>query len=230
MTMELGGFAPVLVLADADPEQVAESAVPACLRNSGQVCTSPTRFIVHSSIYERFVTAFVKAAAALRVGNGLDPQVQMGPVANERRIAALQAMTDDAVRRGAVVETGGERIGEVGSFWAPTVLTSVPADALAATVEPFGPLKTVTPFDDLTEALELANRLPYGLASYVWTGSTSATSRLTTGLEAGSVAVNSWKPSLPETPFGGFQLSGLGTEGGVEGMHGFQRLRYITQA
>lgn len=230
MTMELGGFAPVLVLADADVELVAKSAIPACLRNSGQVCTSPTRFIVHSSVYQRFVDTFVAAAAALRVGNGLDDGVQMGPVANERRVQSLQAMTDDAVSRGAVVETGGKRIGEIGSFWAPTVLTSVHPESLAATVEPFGPLKTVTPFDDLGEALELANRLPYGLASYVWTTSTSATSRITSELEAGSVAVNSWKPSLPETPFGGFNLSGLGTEGGVEGLQGFQRLRYVTQS
>jgi len=230
VTMELGGFAPVLVLADADAEQVARSAVPACLRNSGQVCTSPTRFIVHSSIYQPFLDAFVKAAGALRVGNGLEDGVQMGPVANERRVQALQAMTEDAVALGAVVETGGARIGRTGSFWAPTVLTSVPAQSLAATVEPFGPLKTVTPFDDLTEALELANQLPYGLAAYVWTGSASATSRLTSNLEAGSVAVNSWKPSLPETPFGGFHLSGVGTEGGVEGLHGFQRLRYVSQS
>lgn len=230
MTMELGGHAPVLVLADADVEQVARSAVPACFRNSGQVCTSPTRFLVQAGGYDRFLTAFVDAVRSIKVGDGRIEGVQMGPVATQQRLRALTEMTEDARTRGAVVETGGERIGDVGWFWSPTVLTSVPPDSLAGTVEPFGPLKTVAAFDDLDEALAEANRLPFGLASYLWTNDTRATARVTDELEAGSVAVNSWRPSLPETPFGGFHLSGIGTEGGVEGLHGFLRVKYVSRS
>jgi succinate-semialdehyde dehydrogenase / glutarate-semialdehyde dehydrogenase len=230
MTLELGGHAPVLVLADADVENVARTAVRACFRNSGQVCTSPTRFVVHSSVYDRFLSTFVDTVAGLEVGDGLDEGTQMGPVANARRLAALQEMTDDARTRGAVVETGGARIPGDGTFWAPTVLTSVPDDALAATTEPFGPLKTVRPFDDLDEAIAEANRLPFGLASYVWTSDLGAANRITTAIEAGSVAVNSWLPSRPETPFGGFHESGLGTEGGTDGLRGFLRVKYVTQS
>ncbi len=229
MTMELGGHAPVLVLADADVDAVARSAVPACFRNSGQVCTSPTRFVVHRAVYDRFLSGFVEAVRGLKVGDGRVDGVQMGPVATERRIRALQQMTDDALARGAVVETGGERIGDTGFFWSPTVLTGAPDDSLAGSAEPFGPLKTVRPFDDLDEALAEANRLPFGLASYAWTADARAVARITDGMEAGSVAVNSWKPSLPETPFGGFHLSGLGTEGGVEGLRAFQRIKYVSR-
>ncbi|MEV5712888.1 NAD-dependent succinate-semialdehyde dehydrogenase [Amycolatopsis mediterranei] len=230
MTMELGGDAPVLVLADADVEAVARSAVPACYRNSGQVCTSPTRFLVHTDVYDRFLTAFVDAVRARKVGDGLADGVQMGPVATERRLLALTEMTADARARGAVVETGGERIGDTGWFFAPTVLTSVPPDSLAGSVEPFGPLKTVTPFDDLDAALAEANRLPFGLASYAWTHDSRAAARIAGELEAGSVALNSWRPSLPETPFGGFHLSGVGTEGGAEGLRGFQRIKYVSRS
>jgi succinate-semialdehyde dehydrogenase/glutarate-semialdehyde dehydrogenase len=230
MTLELGGHAPVLVLADADVETVARTAVPACFRNSGQVCTSPTRFVVHSSVYQRFLAAFVDTVNGLKVGDGLDDDVRMGPVAGARRLAALQEMTDDARARGAVVETGGSRLPCEGYFWSPTVLTSVPDDALAATTEPFGPLKTVRPFDDLDEAIAEANRLPFGLASYVWTSDLGSAARITTAIEAGSVAVNSWRPSLPETPFGGFHSSGLGTEGGSEGLRGFLRVKYVTRS
>ncbi len=230
MTMELGGHAPVIVLADADIESVARSAVPACYRNSGQVCTSPTRFLVHADVHDRFLAAFVDAVRGRKVGDGRADGVQMGPVATGRRLQALTDMTADARARGAVVETGGERIGDAGWFFAPTVLTSVPPDSLAGTVEPFGPLKTVTPFDDLDEALAEANRLPYGLASYAWTGDSRATAHIVRELAAGSVAVNSWRPSLPETPFGGFHLSGVGTEGGAEGLRGFQRLKYVSRS
>jgi succinate-semialdehyde dehydrogenase/glutarate-semialdehyde dehydrogenase len=230
MTMELGGHAPVLVLADADVEAVARSAVPACYRNSGQVCTSPTRFLVHADVYDRFLAAFVDAVRARKVGDGLADGVQMGPVATERRLNALTEMTADARARGAVVETGGERIGDTGWFFAPTVLTSVPPDSLAGSVEPFGPLKTVTPFDDLDEALAEANRLPFGLASYAWTHDSRAAARIARELDAGSVALNSWRPSLPETPFGGFHLSGVGTEGGAEGLRGFQRIKYVSRS
>ena len=229
MTLELGGHAPVLVLGDADVARVASTAVPACFRNSGQVCTSPTRFVVHASVYDRFLETFVDTVASLKVGDGMADGTQMGPVANARRLAALQEMTDDARSRGAVVETGGSPIPGEGWFWSPTVLTSVPDDALAATTEPFGPLKTVRPFDDLDEAVAEANRLPFGLASYVWTSDLGLAARLTTAVEAGSVAVNSWRPSLPETPFGGFHQSGLGTEGGTEGLRGFLRTKYVGQ-
>ncbi|SNQ49533.1 Alpha-ketoglutaric semialdehyde dehydrogenase [Frankia canadensis] len=228
-TLELGGHAPVIILGDVDVERVARTAIPACLRNSGQVCTSPTRFLVHASVYDQFLDTFVSAVESLKVGDGRDPGTQMGPVATDRRLTALAEMTDDARTRGATVATGGHRLGDTGTFWSPTVLTGVPADARAATVEPFGPLKTVARVDDLDEALAEANRLPFGLASYAWTHDSRAIARITDEMEAGSVAVNSWKPSFPETPFGGFHLSGLGTEGGVEGVRAFQRLKYISR-
>ncbi|MBE8516999.1 NAD-dependent succinate-semialdehyde dehydrogenase [Amycolatopsis sp. H6(2020)] len=230
MTMELGGHAPVLVLADADVESVARSAVPACFRNSGQVCTSPTRFLVHADVHDRFLAAFVDAVRDRKVGDGRADGVHMGPVATGRRLRALIEMTADARERGAVVETGGERIGDTGWFFAPTVLTSVPPDSLAGRVEPFGPLKTVTPFEELDEALAEANRLPFGLASYAWTNDSRAAAHIVRELAAGSVAVNSWRPSLPETPFGGFHLSGVGTEGGADGLRGFQRLKYVSRS
>lgn len=230
MTMELGGHAPVLILADADVDAVAASAVPACLRNSGQVCTSPTRFLVHASVFQRFVTAFTKAVSGLVIGDGSVEGVQMGPVATARRLEAMAELTRDAVSRGAVLETGGERIGETGWFWRPTVLTSVPPDALVATTEPFGPVKAVAPFEDLDEALAEANRLPFGLASYAWTGDSRAAARIVDSIEAGTVSINSWQPSLPETPFGGVRLSGLGSEGGVEGLYGFQRVKYVSRS
>ncbi|TQM11281.1 NAD-dependent succinate-semialdehyde dehydrogenase [Pseudonocardia kunmingensis] len=227
MTMELGGYAPVFVLPDADPEAVADSAVVATMRNSGQVCTSPSRFYVHADLHERFVARFAERAAALRVGDPFDDTVQMGPVATEARVSAMAELTADARSRGLTVAAGGHRVERDGSFWAPTLLAGVDDDAMIANVEPFGPMAATTPFHHLDDAIISANRLPFGLAAYVWSNDLAAVTRLTDALDAGSISVNRWQASLPETPFGGMGASGLGMEGGIEGLEAFQRVKYV---
>ncbi len=228
-TLELGGHAPVLVFDDADPEAAADALLAAKLRNSGQICTSPTRMFVQQGVYERFVQRLAERARGWRVGNGLESGVQMGPLANPRRLAAMEAMVADALKHGAQLAAGGVRLDLPGWFWAPTVLRDVGPDCLAANTEPFGPLALVQPFQDTDEALALANRLPFGLASYVFTRD-AATARLTSErIESGVVCINHCQASLPETPFGGFKDSGLGKEGGVEGLQEFMQVKYVSQ-
>lgn len=228
-TLELGGHAPVLVFDDADPEAAADALLAAKLRNSGQICTSPTRMYVQQGVYERFVQRLADRARGWRVGNGLDAGVQMGPMANPRRLAAMESMVADAVKHGAQLAAGGSRLDLPGWFWAPTVLRDVGPDCLAANTEPFGPLALVQPFGDTDEALALANRLPFGLASYVYTRD-AATARLASErIESGVVCINHCQASLPETPFGGFKDSGLGKEGGVEGLQEFMQVKYVSQ-
>ncbi|EFF73271.1 NAD-dependent succinate-semialdehyde dehydrogenase [Achromobacter piechaudii] len=228
-TLELGGHAPVLVFDDADPEAAADALLAAKLRNSGQICTSPTRMFVQQGVYERFVQHLAERARGWRVGNGLESGVQMGPLANPRRLAAMETMVADALKHGAQLAAGGVRLDLPGWFWAPTVLRDVGPDCLAANTEPFGPLALVQPFQDTDEALALANRLPFGLASYVFTRD-AATARLTSErIESGVVCINHCQASLPETPFGGFKDSGLGKEGGVEGLQEFMQVKYVSQ-
>lgn len=228
-TLELGGHAPVLVFDDADPEAAADALLAAKLRNSGQICTSPTRMFVQQAIYERFVARLAERASGWRVGNGLEAGVQMGPLANPRRLAAMETMVADALKYGAQLAAGGQRLDLPGWFWAPTVLRDVSADCLAANTEPFGPLALVRPFRDAEEALAQANRLPFGLASYVFTQN-AATARLASErIESGVVCINHCQASLPETPFGGFKDSGLGKEGGVEGLQEFMQVKYVSQ-
>lgn len=229
MIMELGGYAPVFVLADADPAGVADTAVIATMRNSGQVCTSPSRFYVHHTIYEEFVARFAERAEAMRVGDPFDEQVDMGPVATAGRIEAMARLTEDATRRGLRVAAGGTTVDRPGFFWRPTLLAGAGDDAAIANTEPFGPMAAATPFTDLGAAIDSANRLPFGLAAYVWSNDLAAVHRLTDALNAGSVSVNRWQASLPETPFGGVGESGLGSEGGIEGLRAFQRIKFVNQ-
>ncbi|MCY1204403.1 Alpha-ketoglutaric semialdehyde dehydrogenase [compost metagenome] len=228
-TLELGGHAPVLVFDDADPEAAADAVLAAKLRNSGQICTSPTRLYVQQGVYERFVARLAERARGWRVGNGLKPGVQMGPMANPRRLAAMESMVSDALARGAQLAAGGQRLDLPGWFWAPTVLRDVGTDCLASNTEPFGPLALAQPFHDLDEALSLANRLPFGLASYVFTRDAGIARNTTERIESGVVCVNHCQASLPETPFGGFKDSGLGKEGGVEGLQEFMQVKYVSQ-
>ncbi len=229
-TLELGGHAPVLVFGDADPVHAADTVLAAKLRNSGQICTSPTRMYVHESVYDRFNERLAERARAWRVGNGLEAGVQMGPLANPRRLAAMEAMVADALKHGARLGAGGQRLDLPGFFWAPTVLSDVGAECLAANTEPFGPLALVHPFASTDDALEQANRLPFGLASYVFTRD-AATARIASErIESGVVCINHCQASLPETPFGGFKDSGLGKEGGVEGLQEFMQVKYVSQA
>lgn len=229
-TMELGGHAPVLIFEDADIDLAIKVMAFAKFRNAGQVCISPTRFYVHESVHDRFVDGFAKAAAALKVGDGLDPAHQMGPLANSRRVPAMERMVADAVQRGAKVEAGGERGANRGFFYAPTVLSDVPQDALIMNEEPFGPVAVTARFSSFDEVIEQANRLPYGLASYAFTQSARTAAMLGDAIEAGMLGINNNAISMTETPFGGVKQSGYGSEGGSEGMDAYLVTKFISHS
>jgi len=229
VTMELGGHAPVIVFDDADVESAAKIMVAAKYRNAGQVCISPTRFLVQEGVYDKFVKQFVDGAKALKVGNGLDATSTMGALANDRRIAAIESMVQDAVGHGAKVATGGNRVGNKGYFFEPTVVTNVPKSARAMNEEPFSPLALISPFSKFDDAAEEANRLPFGLASYAFTKSAKTATAIGAAVEAGMMSINHFALALPETPFGGIKDSGYGSEGGTEGIDAYLSTRFITQ-
>lgn len=216
--MELGGHAPVIVCDDVDPVATAATSVIGKSRNAGQVCVAPTRFFVQESIYKRFADTFAEKAAQLKVGNGLDPSTQLGPLANSRRVGAMESFVADAKSKGARVLAGGQRIGNSGYFFPLTVLANVPDDARVMRDEPFGPLALINPVRDLDEAVEKANSLPYGLAAYAFTRSAQNADRLATEVEVGNLSINHFVASVAETPFGGVKESGYGREGGTEGL------------
>jgi succinate-semialdehyde dehydrogenase / glutarate-semialdehyde dehydrogenase len=216
--MELGGHAPVIVCDDADPEASAATSALTKSRNSSQVCISPTRFFVQEAIYERFTTAFGEKAKQVKVGDGMDPATQMGPVANDRRLAAMETLIADAKAKGARVVAGGSRIGNRGYFHELTVLADVPDDARAMNEEPFGPLALLSPVKTLDEAIEKANSLPFGLAAYAFTRSARNVDQLAERVEVGNLSINHLTASFAETPFGGVKDSGYGREGGTEGL------------
>ena len=227
-TMELGGHAPAIVLDDADVAKAVKALAASKLRNAGQVCISPTRFLVQRNAFDRFVDGFVEAFRATKVGNGLEPDTQMGPLANERRIPALEALIQDAVDRGTELRTGGRRIGNTGNFFEPTVLANVPTEARVMNEEPFGPLAIINRVETLDEAIAEANRLPFGLASYAFTGSLEAEHRLSTQVEAGMMTINHIGLALPEVPFGGIKDSGYGVEGGSEATQAYLVTKFVT--
>jgi succinate-semialdehyde dehydrogenase / glutarate-semialdehyde dehydrogenase len=228
-TMELGGHAPVVIFDDVDPEKVAGMAVAAKYRNAGQVCISPTRFYVQENVHDRFVAKFAELAAAMPVGDGLDAKNKMGPLANARRIDAMEQIIGDAKDHGAKVKTGGERIGNAGYFWQPTVLSDVTNDSKIMNVEPFGPVAAMVRFKKFDEVVEQANRLPYGLASYAFTGSAAQATAIGDALESGLVGVNTFGVTVAETPFGGVKESGYGSEGGSEGLDAYLQVKFISQ-
>lgn len=232
MTLELGGHAPVIVMEDVDVDRVVELSLAAKFRNAGQLCICPTRFYVHEAIYDRFVDRMARQASELRVGNGLDPAVQMGPLANGRRVEAMEGFCSDALARGARVVCGGAapRHPGDGFFWMPTVLADVPDDAAAMTQEPFGPLALVTRFRQLDDALCRANALDYGLASYAFTRSLRSAHAIEHGLEAGNVSINTFALSPPELPFAGIKQSGLGSEMGREGLMDHMNLKAVIRS
>ena len=216
--MELGGHAPVIVCDDVDPVATAITSAIRKARNAGQVCTSPTRFYVQRPLYDAFCKAFAEKAQTVTVGNGFDPHTQMGPLANHRRIEALETLVADAKAKGARVLAGGERLGNRGYFFPLTVLADLPDDARAMREEPFGPLALINPVSSIDEAIEKANALPFGLAAYAFTHSARNADRLAEGIEAGNVSINTLEASVAETPFGGVKESGYGREGGLEGL------------
>ena len=228
--MELGGHAPVIVCEDTDVEAAAISSAVRKYRNAGQVCTSPTRFFVHEGVYDRFLTTFVDRAARTVTGNGMEAGVEMGPLANERRLPALRSLVEDAVAKGAKLCTGGARIGNQGYFFAPTVLTNVPADARVMQEEPFGPLAVINPVTSLDEAIAKANSVPYGLAAYAFTNRADYADRMTDEVEAGNLSFNTLEASLPETPFGGVKSSGYGREGGTEGLLNYMVVKTVSHS
>ena len=230
VTLELGGHAPVLVFDDADIHKAADLAVAAKFRNAGQVCIAPTRFFVQEGVFDEFTDRFAQAMGRLRPGHGLDPDTTLGPLAHERRPPAIAAMVEDAVDRGARVVTGGAPGDADGYFWEPTLLADVDPAARAMTEEPFGPLALAVPFRTLDEALQRANELPYGLASYAFTSSTSTALAVSESIEAGMLAVNHFTINAPETPFGGVKESGYGSEGGTEGIEDYLFSKLVSEA
>jgi succinate-semialdehyde dehydrogenase / glutarate-semialdehyde dehydrogenase len=227
-TMELGGHAPVIVAEDADIDLAVRAAGGAKFRNAGQVCVAPTRFLVHNSVKAAFAQKLVAHAQSLKVGDGATAGTTMGPLANPRRLSAMQQITQNAVAAGATVATGGERIGSVGNFFAPTVLTDVPLSADVFNQEPFGPMAAIRGFNTIEEAIAESNRLPYGLASFAFTQSLKTAHALTHGLQVGMLWVNQPAVALPEMPFGGVKDSGYGSEGGPEALEAYLNTKSVS--
>jgi succinate-semialdehyde dehydrogenase / glutarate-semialdehyde dehydrogenase len=228
--MELGGHAPVIVCEDTDVDAAATSSAIRAMRNAGQVCTSPTRFFVHDSIFDQFLARITERTAATVVGDGMEPGVEMGPLANERRLASLAELVSDAIECGAELTTGGHRIGTTGYFFEPTILANVPAHARIMQEEPFGPIAIVNPVSSLDEAIIQANSVPYGLASYGFTNRADYVDRMVDEVEAGNLSINTLEASLPETPFGGVKSSGYGREGGAEGLDHYTIIKNVSHS
>ncbi|MCF6233836.1 MAG: NAD-dependent succinate-semialdehyde dehydrogenase [Rhodobacteraceae bacterium] len=225
--MELGGHAPVIVCEDTDAHLAATFGAIRKLRNSGQVCTSPTRFFVHESIFEAFATTFTARAAATIVGNPMDDGIEMGPTANDRRVPVLTDLVEDARAKGATVATGGTRYGNTGFFFQPTVLMNVPEDARIMQEEPFGPIAVINPVASLDEAIAQANSVPYGLAGYAFTNRADYIDQMIDEVEVGNLSINTLEASMPETPFGGVKSSGYGREGGSEGLDKYMTVKHV---
>ena len=229
VTMELGGHAPVLVFADCDLDKTLDLVVPQKFRNAGQVCVSPTRFYVQEPIYDRFVAGFAERAKAVTTGHGLSADTRMGPLANARRPGAIAALVEDAAAKGARVLAGGKR-GADGFFFEPTLLADVPDSADIMANEPFGPVAVTAPFSTLDDAVEKANRLPFGLAAFAFTEGLRTANLLGDAIEAGMVGINTFAVGAVDAPFGGVKDSGFGSEGGLEGMDSYLVTKAIHMA
>ena len=228
--MELGGHAPVIVCDDVDPVAAAVMSATRKARNAGQVCTSPTRFFVQERIYEAFVSAFVDRARGVIVGDGFESGTEMGPLANDRRIHAMESLVSDARERGARVLSGGVRLKRPGYFFPVTVLAEVPDSARVMREEPFGPLAVINPVASIEEAIQKSNALPLGLAAYAFTHSAARASQLAEGIEAGNFSINTLEASVAETPFGGMKESGYGREGGTEGLLNYTVVKNVSHS
>ncbi|MFV8817928.1 NAD-dependent succinate-semialdehyde dehydrogenase [Haliea sp. E17] len=228
-TMELGGHSPSIVFDDANFDNALQSLAIQKFRNAGQICTSVGRIYVQEGLFDRFVEGFVSYAESLKVGNGLEEGVQMGPLIAKRRVHAMESIVEDALARGAELLCGGKRIGDCGSFFQPTVFRNVPEEASLMREEVFGPVVPINSFKTYDEVLEKANRLDYGLAAYAYTSDATTALRLTRDMESGMLGINSSFIAFPETPFGGIKYSGIGSEGGVEGLEAYLHTRLVTQ-
>jgi succinate-semialdehyde dehydrogenase/glutarate-semialdehyde dehydrogenase len=230
VTMELGGHAPVIVFDDADIDAAAKAMAFAKFRNAGQVCVSPTRFLVQEGVYNQFVDKFVDHVKTIKVGDGFDPDTRMATLANPRRQSAMVANVEDAKKQGGNVRTGGFPIGEKGNFFEPTVVTELAKNAMAMNTEPFGPLAIINPFKTFDDAVTEANRLPYGLAAYAWTKSAKTANAIASQVETGMMTINHLGFALPEVPFGGVKDSGYGSEGGADAIEPYLVSKFVTQA
>ena len=229
-TMELGGHSPVVVFDDVNPEQVADMIAAYKFRNAGQVCISPTRFYVQEGVYARFLERFSAYATGLRLGNGLEASTTMGPLANPRRLDAMDMFVKDALEQGGKIRAGGKRHGNEGFYYEPTIVTDVPDHSLIMTEEPFGPIAPIVTFKIFDEVVERANSLEFGLAAYAFTTSIARATAIGDALQTGMVGINSVAISTPETPFGGIKHSGHGSEGGIEGLEAYLNVKFISQA
>ncbi len=228
-TMELGGHSAVVVFDDADPEKSADTIAAFKYRNAGQVCISPTRFYVQEPVYKKFLARFTEYANSIKLGDGLEKGTTMGPLANSRRLDAMESIVNDAKSRGGKIVTGGKRHGNQGFFYEPTVVTDIPDHSKLMTDEPFGPVAPVIAFKTFDEVVERANSLEYGSASYAFTSSARTAHAIGDALQSGMVGVNSVAISTPETPFGGIKESGYGSEGGMEGLDAYMHTKFISQ-
>ena len=228
--LELGGHAPVLIAEDVRVAEVARLAAITKTRAAGQICTSPSRFIVHRSVYQQFVQAFASALSELRVGNGMDEGVDVGPVANVRRLAAARSLVEDARSQGANIATGGHRIGDRGFFFAPTLLTDVPLTAEVMRIEPFCPVAACVPAEDLDDAISIANSLSVGLAAYAFTNSLDQAEQIARRLECGMLSINHFDTPDADTPFGGIRDSGVGREGGPASLDSYLITKTVLQS
>jgi succinate-semialdehyde dehydrogenase/glutarate-semialdehyde dehydrogenase len=229
VTMELGGHSPVVVFDDVDPEKIADITSASKYRNAGQVCIAPSRFFVQDKIYNRYLARFTENAKGLKLGDGLADGTKMGPLANARRLDAMEGIVNDCKARGGKISTGGKRSANQGYFFEPTVVTDLPEDSKLMTLEPFGPIAPIVPFKTFDEVVQRANALPYGLAAYAFTNSAKQATLIGDALEAGMVGVNTFAISTAETPFGGVKESGYGHEGSVEGLEAYTVKKFIAQ-
>ncbi|MFO0930800.1 MAG: NAD-dependent succinate-semialdehyde dehydrogenase [Gemmataceae bacterium] len=229
LSLELGGHAPFIVFPDADPEVGAKIAVTGKFRNNGQVCIAPTRFFVHKDVAKKFTEASVEFARGLKLGNGLDAGVEVGPMFEKKALTSTQALIDDARGCGARILTGGQKSDRFdrGYFFEPTVLSDVPAAARLMTEEPFAPVMPILDFNDLDSVIKAANNTRYGLAAYVFTNDLSAAWKMAEGIEAGIIGINDPVPATPQCPFGGMKESGLGRELGHEGLEAYMETKYV---
>jgi succinate-semialdehyde dehydrogenase/glutarate-semialdehyde dehydrogenase len=229
-TMELGGHAPAIVFDDADVDLASKTLATSKFRNAGQVCVSPTRFLVQEKVFDQFVDSFSAYAKSLKVGNGMEEGTQMGPLANDRRIPSMESLIADASQKGAEIRAGGSRIGNKGYFFEPTVITGLTREMRAMNEEPFGPLALMVPFRDFDEVVEESNRLPFGLAAYAFTKSAKTANAIASQVETGMMTINHLGLALPEVPFGGIKDSGYGSEGGSEAIEAYLNTKFVSQA
>ena len=227
-TMELGGHAPVIINNDVDVDYVAKLSVSAKYRNSGQVCVSPTRFLIHKNIYDEFLEKFIFYTSLIKVGNGLDPETGMGPLAHERRVYAIDNLVQKTIKDGATLSIGGGKCNDRGYYFSPTVLSSVPTNSFAMNEEPFGPVALINKFEDIDEALLESNRLPLGLAAFAFSDSQRVINHISDNLESGMLGINSFILSIPDSPFLGIKDSGHGAENGIEGLEACMLTKLIT--